>query len=286
MEDWCIVWWMLRADECGLPQRSSRIFIIGCHSNVLRAAGLESLPYPERHQQKAELSNFLENTGVMSRVDLLSQKMRDNLQKYEEMVRTGWAEVGKQQLCVVDLSRDPAKRFGACLSIEQLGTVTTKSKYLWLFGDEDGKVAMPGRWLTVRERALSCGILPDSLLGMSDHAKIAALGCCTPPPLIGTVLKPIMNVWYDYEQWLFSVSLRPPCPGTCDWEEYPAEKNTVAAGAASHQHPHPLPHLIRKRKSIAPPMLAEASKTSHAGPLAGAQTLITNFFRKRQPSDD
>jgi site-specific DNA-cytosine methylase len=190
--------WTLRvldinAAQCTLPHDRERVFIVGVTAEL--AGGPWGLKWPAvsgRKNAQRPLGEFLAAERRLPRASLTTPKIRDNAAHYSALQRSAFPG----QILVGDLSRAAGKVFGARYKVGACPTLCTGDNYLMVFED-DGPESADGRYLTVESRAGLCGVVFESLEGLTRADQVRALGNAIPVPLIGTVLQPVVRAWAE-----------------------------------------------------------------------------------------
>jgi site-specific DNA-cytosine methylase len=210
--------WIENANEHGLPQIRNRVFFVGVNRLVtVSEANRQFNPYVYLQAPieamgvtKALLRDFLlVNDTPCADLTTRTLKQRTNIAKYKalydqfrgEAFDPSETNVGPAQCCVCDHSRDPDKKFGSFLKMEESFTITCTDTAKWVIGDIPNIVADTGRPLTVAERAMCFGIVPETIESFfpSKKDQIRVLGNTMCVDVVGAVLASLLPVICEWE---------------------------------------------------------------------------------------
>lgn len=206
--------WSLNAKDFGEAQNRPRTFVVGVHiPTLLRSGAIQAPAPPSAIRNKARLSDML----LPGRATLAwnTCRMASNAAHYAKVFRGMQREMpaegvgrGAAVRCIsADVCRDPNSVFSAVVLRDLVPTLTTKNRYLAVFGDVLGKVTPSGRWLSPAERAICSGIVPQSLCDLSPKQIVHATGNTIPVSMIGRVLASVLRLHGDFN----AHAMRMPC---------------------------------------------------------------------------
>ena len=207
-EGWAVKLCYVNARDTGVPHHRPRVFLIGARPEMLATPSQRLLwGRQPRRVEPVPLRAALDPIAEPSDYEGLTINQKLNV---DERLRE-WEDVRHRreppaEIAIVDIARDTAKKFDGDLGIDESHTLRLNNAHLWIVPashlyDVYGK---KGRLLTFDEKCRLCGIVPQSLGGLSPSSIETALGNCIPVPLIGTVMVPLLRAWLEMHRSHFS----------------------------------------------------------------------------------
>jgi hypothetical protein len=151
---------------------------------------------------RVNLFAVLDHTMCEDDYETLTQRQRANLAQYLiEFRELAAQDPQRPKVAVIDVARDPLREVDSELSVEQVRTLRTNSKHLWILPVLEVAVTF-GHRIRLISRSEKCrlaGILPESLQGLDERGLEIAIGNTIPVALIGVVMWPLYRAWLHME---------------------------------------------------------------------------------------
>lgn len=200
LPDWhvrAIVW---NSGWCKCPQFRLRVFVRGCHP-CLRQTKLqrsfldaEMVRYPP-----VPLVRYLQPHASESDFDKLSLQQRMNVQvRLHEMLE----QHTDSDIGVVDISRDPVRKFPAQIALDKVHTIRCNNEHLWILPSArlQHVFGPRGRRMNEVEKAVCCGVDPSIIEGSSLSSIRTSLGNTIPVPLMAAILLPVLKSMLEHQR--------------------------------------------------------------------------------------
>ena len=104
-----------------------------------------------------------------------------------------------EEVGVVDVCRDPLKKFADTVSIGYVRTFRCNNSSLWVLPSLAlaDRLGDRGRFLSREEKARIAGFRPSSLASLTDKEMEVAIGNSIPVSLIGVIMHPVLRAWIE-----------------------------------------------------------------------------------------
>jgi site-specific DNA-cytosine methylase len=225
-----------------LPQRRTRCWLRGVRKDVLGRSGAGSIPAPLAHfgEGPLALADLLDHSErSLAREEVGTAQQRQNLNEYEEIVRSHLRAETAGAIAVVDLGRSTQKVFAAQVLYDRVPPLTTKGPEVFLmstsdFGESETKARRVYRFLSESERFKLMGFPGEysQFVGKTMSRRIS--GNAFAPPMLGAVLAPIARCLADsgiLRQDSFAVQEPGAKPGDDNEEDLTPERKSEEGGA-------------------------------------------------------
>jgi site-specific DNA-cytosine methylase len=225
-----------------LPQRRTRCWLRGVRKDVLGRSGAGSIPAPLAHfgEGPLALADLLDHSErSLAREEVGTAQQRQNLNEYEEIVRSHLRAETAGAIAVVDLGRSTQKVFAAQVLYDRVPPLTTKGPEVFLmstsdFGESETKARRVYRFLSESERFKLMGFPGEysQFVGKTMSRRIS--GNAFAPPMLGAVLAPIARCLADsgiLRQDSFAVQEPEAKPGDDNEEDLTPERKSEEGGA-------------------------------------------------------